>query len=148
MKNTKKCPKCGSDVILEIDYGSKILRNQWVHTGSTLLSSVVVTAVWYNPIWYRNQYIPVGLTIFSAVPVTSYVCAAAVTARNGLTKTTSPSCEKSSHVYIEERRAAAGRTLKIAARSGSHVAVFYRNKLFTRNAAFFLWPGSVFLQNA
>ncbi len=47
MKNTKKCPKCGCDVILE---------------------------VWCNPIWYRNQYIPVGATMLSAVSLTRYVC--------------------------------------------------------------------------
>lgn len=47
MKNTKRCPKCGCDVILKVGY---------------------------DPIWYRNQYIPVGITMFSAVPVTRYVC--------------------------------------------------------------------------
>lgn len=47
MKNTVKCPKCGSEEI---------------------------RAVWNNPMWYRDQYIPVGATMFSAVSITRYVC--------------------------------------------------------------------------
>lgn len=53
----EKCPKCGSSVILEIDYGSKILRNQWVHTGSTLLSSVVVTRYVCADCGYSEEWI-------------------------------------------------------------------------------------------